>query len=68
MNKTLKKLSAFFKRVFNCTCNKSKNRHRRNKSNKSGKSKKMKGGWDSKKLLPVIDHPDLVHPYYNAQL
>ena len=39
MNKTLKQLSAFFKRVFNCTCNKIKNRR-----NKLRKSKKMKGG------------------------
>lgn len=42
MNKTLKKLSAFFKRVFNCTCNKFKNI--RKKSRKMRKSKKMKGG------------------------
>ena len=41
MNKTLKKLSAFFERVFNCKCKKSKNR--RNKFKKSRKSK-MKGG------------------------
>ena len=41
MNKTLKKLSAFFKRVFNCTCNKMKLKKRRNKLRKS---KKMKGG------------------------
>lgn len=42
MNKTLKKISSFFKRVFKCTCNKikskSRNRNRRNKS------RKMKGG------------------------
>jgi hypothetical protein len=39
MKKTLKKLSAFLKRVFKCGCNKPKSRKMR-----GGKGKIMKGG------------------------
>ena len=42
MYKTLKKMSAFFERVFNCKCK--KKRTWRNLKNKRRKSKKMKGG------------------------
>ena len=44
MKKTLKKLSAFLKRVFKCGCNKPKTRKM-----KGGKGKIMKGGWPPKK-------------------
>ena len=45
MYKTLKKMSAFFERVFNGKYKKSKNRcNKSKKSRKLRKSKKMKGG------------------------
>ena len=42
MNKTLKTISDFFKRVFNCTCKKIKSKIKT--KNKRTKSRKMKGG------------------------
>ena len=60
MKKTLKKLSAFLKRVFKCGCNKIKSRRKR--KIKTMKGKIMKGGWLPKKSNAGLQSQSINQP------